>query len=128
MVEKDDKAAKQMKVLKSTLDPVFDMLSKAINMLDKEHGPLAAESAYCSFLATAVHNQSMSVLKCQTEPGTTKEQHAKVVMREFALHKKNTANSIALGFSTAMSDFSGREIEYVCQIMPEPPTANKLPC
>jgi hypothetical protein len=50
------------------------------------------------------------------------------VMDAFADAKDRLQTAVAAGVEAALSNFSGKHLEYYCQIKPVPPAVNKTPC
>jgi hypothetical protein len=59
---------------------------------------------------------------------TSKTEQYEAVTKNFIRTKMELQEAIALGFSTGASAFSGRLLDYYCQISTVPEQVNKLPC
>ena len=96
--------------------------------VEEEFGMRTADNATASFLATFI---GVMVKRRLNRPNPLKlpaEKQCNLVMSDYNDFKIKIQNSIALGFQDAMSQWSGKSVEFYCQIKPVPEPINKQAC
>jgi hypothetical protein len=80
------------------------------------------------FLFHYVYTIVTNVLRSQDKKDISKQEKYTETKNLFMASKGQIQEAVALAFGKAMSDFSGKNVEYICAIQPMPPSTNKLPC
>lgn len=62
------------------------------------------------------------------EENMTREQHFQFTQRNFQEIKQRVQESVSAGVQEALESYSGKRIDYICQIVPMPPPINVIPC
>ncbi len=116
-----------------TLDDYITAFSKTmalelIKLVDdqgKQRGEEVRRRIVLEFLAGFVSGAVCRVLEPSVQEGATNEQRYAAVSESFSSHKRLMQEAIAAGFTASMSQFSGRSVEYYCQIKIVPEIVNK---
>lgn len=100
---------------------------KLIDSKNKSNGPEAGRYVATTYLARFVGTLLFRTLTERNQLNTTKEEQEDFVMKNAAELKTAIQEAVSMGFQSAMTQFSGRQIEYYCQIKPVPePVSNKV--
>lgn len=100
-----------------------------IALEEKERGVELLDAVASEFLTTFVNKLVHSRLTQKTPPKTPKEEVYEKVSKDYAKLKFKLQESIAVGFSNAMTKFTGYPVDYFCKITPVPDVdTNKQPC
>ena len=83
--------------------------------------PLAFLSRFIALTTYKVLTERPSTVK-------TKKEAYEYTMKAFNAYKISLQNTIAQGFQGAMTEFSGKELDYMCTIKLVPEPINTKPC
>ncbi len=72
------------------------------------------------FLARVLSATVLDTLNTQDETAQTEKEQYEFSKHQFAELKTQVQDSVALSFQTALSHFTGRQVEYYCTIKPVP--------
>jgi hypothetical protein len=84
--------------------------------------------AISQFLFYLVENVATAVLKSTDNKDITEEEKYKIVSQSFSKLKLHVQEGVSTGFSRAMTNLTGKSVDYTCQISLMPETKNRLPC
>ncbi len=81
-----------------------------------------------AFLKNFIGGTALTVLSRELDQDEPTEEDVQSTMKEFGGFKSDVQDAIATGFGDAMFQFSGRNMDYYCQITPVPEPINDKPC
>lgn len=111
-----------------------EITEEILKIVDREQDSLGREfalSLISTFMATfisAVVYQALSEEVKNSKNEVDKKKTYDKVYKNLSDMKEGMQDAIAAGFQGAMSTFSGKPIEYYCQIKTIPEPMNKKPC
>lgn len=108
---------------------VSPIVSKVLKHLKEHERTLGVEySAHlqATFLGGVVAAMVCDALK--TPSAGTRHDQMTVSAAKFAETKTKVQTAVALGFQSAMFNFTGKDFEYYCQVIPVKEPVNKQPC
>lgn len=91
-------------------------------------GKNACDITYMSVLASIVGTVVLNTITEQFDKKVSNTEVEKILHKNYNNLKMAVQDSIATGFTEAMTKYSGKTCEYYCQIKPLPPPVNKQPC
>ncbi len=104
--------------------PVIANILVLLRAEEKSMGPKCKNELVSTFLAGYVAATMYQSLTTTEGVKMTKEQRYSTTMTEFSQAKSRLAEAISMGFTMAMKNFSGKSIEYYCDIRPIPERTN----
>jgi hypothetical protein len=81
-----------------------------------------------NFLHSLVGTMVYQALSIPPNPNEDREEQLKFVENNYKLMKTNIQNAVGEAFKEAMQAYSGKSMDYYCQIKALPDPINKLPC
>lgn len=108
------------------------MVTEVLQFLEKQkqdHGIEVSKQLSISFLACVLGALIMQVLNEKPKKkGYTGTELYNFTSKNFATYKLEIQDAVAAGFQGAFNTFSGRTVEYYCQVKPVSEPVNKRPC
>lgn len=113
-------------ILKDWMEGFSDLMAvELVKLIDAQgvnNGPEITQAIISHFLSSFT---ALTVLKCLGEKpssGKGSEEEYQLASTRFLAHKILIQEAVAAAFSGALSEFTGRNVEYYCQIklVPEP--------
>lgn len=107
---------------------LLKVVFKCIADEEKNRGEEFADNLGTAFIAGFVGSLVHHVLARRPPVGTSKQKTYEYVAAQYADIKSNIEGAVAAGFSGSLSKYSGKEVEYYCQVKIVPEPINKLAC
>lgn len=107
------------------------MADEALKMLRAQghkKGPEVFKALVIHFLARVMTSTIYDVLLERPADKMSKKELIEYNKKAFSDFKENMQEAVAMSFGTAMEHYSGKKIEYYCQVRPVPEPLNKEPC
>lgn len=97
-----------------------DETLKILRLNTEKRGPEVGRALCIHFLARIMTSTVLESLHMRLENPKTEEDALKYNQKCFAELKTQIQDAVSLSFQTAMSHYTGRQVEYYCQIKPIP--------
>ena len=107
------------------------IVAEVFRVIDSQKDHLTDREIPTLIFATVevlVANLVYNVLKTSAEGSSNKKTQYATVEKNFKSVKLNVQDAVAAAFSQAMGKFSGKEIDYYCQLTAVGEPINKRPC
>ncbi len=91
------------------------------------HGGAFTRLVIQRFLTIYISTWASKALQAKAKETATKSEIFSFTAANFAKAKVRIQEAVSEGFQMAMGDFTGKSVEYYCQVNPVPPVANKEP-
>lgn len=126
-------APKTSESFESWVSKFSDMVAvETIKLVDgrmKEHGPSAGRKVTAHVIGRMIGLTLYHTLNDMSkDKGLDKEAQCKYVEKNFARAKHEILEAVSAGFSGAMTTWSGKTVEYYCQVKIAPEPDKKKVC
>jgi hypothetical protein len=98
---------------------------KILRANSEKRGPEVGRALCIHFLSRVLANTVLDTLNTRKESAKTEEEQYNYSKKLFLDLKLQVQDAVALSFQTALGHFTGRQVEYYCQIKPIPEPLNK---
>lgn len=107
--------------------PVIAEIIRVLRAEEKRMGGMAKNELMATFVTGFVGAMMYNSLVEYQGFAETKEQQLDITQKNFANTKTRLCEAVAQAFTAAMGNWSGRRVDYYCQVQPFPEPQNKLP-
>jgi len=114
-------------VTKQLTGEVLSYMLEVEQLKGVEVSKLVANAFVDNFIAALVYRY-LTERPPGATPKTTNKEALEHVKKNFVTIKVEMQDAVAMAFQKAMSAFSGKDMEYYCEIKPMPEAINKHPC
>lgn len=106
---------------------ISDESLKMLQALNNKSGGISLDTL-TAFIYHTINTIVYNLLKSQEKKATSNEQKFKDTKDLYFTFRTQLQEAVGLAFTEAMTNFSGKDVEYVCEIQVMPAAKNKLPC
>jgi hypothetical protein len=104
-------------------------VTEVLSAESRMHGAGVADAVAKELVSSLVAVYMLSTTSAGVDKLTCSgEERTDYAMRNFMYAKRAVEFAVASGVQAGMAQFSGRPVEYCCQIMIVPPAINEKPC
>lgn len=107
--------------------PVIAEIIKVLRAEEKRMGGMAKNELMATFVTGFVGSLMYNSLVEYHGYAETDKQQLEITQKNFAATKERLCEAVAQAFTAAMGNFSGRRVDYYCQVKPFPEPQNRLP-
>lgn len=101
-------------------DAITDGLNEQVHLIGSDHARILAMTIVTSLVAAILYKE----LRVKAD-GATSRAKEQAVIDHFSQTKDLMQEAVAAGFALSMSKFSGKSVDYYCQVKPVPVSPSK---